>query len=88
MICERIDSVHWRLSFSEPEAGFIINVLAKLGRNYQEDIAGMPPALRSYWQGNLTRSGTANQEDLTDSQEVLAEARAELRSERLALVET
>ena len=88
MTCERIEPDRWRLSFTEPEAVFIIKVLAQLGKQYQEDVAQMPPALRAYWQGNLTRSGTAGKDDLKEAQEVLAEARAELRAERLALVET
>ena len=46
----------------------------------------MPPALRAYWQGTLTH-GAPHTEDLRESQEVLSEARNELRSERLALVE-
>ena len=88
MTCEQIDSGHWRLSFREPETAFLISILARLGKHYQEDVAHMPPALRAYWQGSITRNGVADEEDLKDSQEVLAEARAELRAERLALVET
>jgi hypothetical protein len=87
MTCEQIDAAHWRLSFTEPEAGFLINVLARLGKHYQEDVARMPPALRAYWQGTISRGGIVGKEDLKESQEVLAEARAELRAERLALVE-
>jgi len=85
MTCEQIDPGQWRLSFTGPEAGFLINVLARLGKSYHENVAQMPPALRAYWQGTITRNGGA--EDLTESQEVLAEARAELRTDRLALVE-
>jgi hypothetical protein len=87
MTCEPIDPGHWRLSFTEPEAGFLTNVLARLGKHYQEDVARMPPALRAYWQGTISRGGVANRDDLKESQEVLAEARTELRAERLALVE-
>ena len=87
MICEPIDPGQWRLSFTEPEAGFIIHVLARLGKHYQEDVARMPPVLRAYWQGTITRGGGAGKDDLKEAQEVLAEARAELRAERLALVE-
>jgi len=76
------------LSFTEPEAAFLITVLARLGRQYQEDVAHLPPALRTYWQGTITRGGVAGKDDLKESQEVLAEARTELRAERLALVET
>jgi hypothetical protein len=87
MICEPIAPGQWRLSFSEPEAGFLIHALARLGKHYQENVAQMPSALRAYWQGTITRGGVVGQDDLKESQEVLAEARAELRGERLALVE-
>jgi hypothetical protein len=87
MTCEQIDPGRWRLSVTEPEAGFILNVLARLGKHYQENISRMPPALRAYWQGTISRGGAAGKDDLKESQEVLAEARAELRAERLALVE-
>jgi len=87
MTSEQIELGQWRLSFSEPEADFVINTLARMGKHYQEDIAQMSPALRAYWQGTLTRSA-AGTEDLRESQEVLSEARNELRSERLELVET
>ena len=87
MTCEQIDSGHWRLSFPEPEAVFIINVLARLGRHYHEDVSQLPPALRAYWQGTLSSGKSSNADDLKEAQEVLSEARAELRSERLALVE-
>ena len=87
MTCEQIEPGRWRLSFTGPEAGFLIHVLARLGKQYQENVARMPPALRAYWQGTITRGGVAGKDDLKESQEVLAEARAELRAERLALVE-
>jgi hypothetical protein len=87
MNCEPISADLWRLSFTAPEAEFLINVLARLGKNYQEDVARMPAALRAYWQGTITRGKIADKEDLKESQEVLAEARVELRAERLALVE-
>jgi len=87
MTCEQIDPGQWRLSFTEPEAGFLVNVLARLGRSYQENIAQMPPALRAYWQGTITRGEVTDKNDLKEAQEVLSEARAELRTERLALVE-
>ena len=88
MTCNRLDSENWRLSFPEAEAVFIIHVLARLGRDYQADLAKLPPALRAYWEGSLTRGEVADPAALKESQEVLAEARAELRSERLALVES
>jgi hypothetical protein len=84
MTSKQIVPGQWRLSFTEPEAVFLINVLARLGKHYQEDVARMPPALRAYWQGTISRGEV---EDMQESQEVLAEARAELRAERLALVE-
>jgi hypothetical protein len=62
-------------------------VLAWLGRHYQEDVEQMPPALRAYWQGTITRGKIAD-EAMKESQDVLSEARSELRSERLDLVET
>ena len=87
MTCEPIEPGRWRLSFTGPEAGFLIHILARLGKQYQEDVARMPPALRAYWQGTISRGGVAGKDDLKEAQEVLAEARAELRAERLALVE-
>jgi hypothetical protein len=88
MTCKQIDLDRWQLSFSEPEAIFIINVLAWLGRHYREDVSQMPPALRAYWQGSITRGDNGEKEELKQSQEVLSEARDELRSDRLNLVET
>ncbi|MCE0521778.1 MAG: hypothetical protein LV480_02585 [Methylacidiphilales bacterium] len=88
MTSEQIAPGQWRLSFTEPEAGFLINVLVRLGRHYQEDIAHMPPTLRAYWQGPISRGGSSGTDDLEESQEVLAEARAELRAERQALAES
>lgn len=88
MTCEQIDAGQWRLGFNEPEASFLLNVLARLGKHYQENVAAMPPVLRAYWTGTITRSQVSEKEDLKESQEVLAEARTELRAERLALVET
>jgi hypothetical protein len=87
MTCEPINPDLWRITFSEPEAGFIINVLARLGRHYQEDIGAMPPSLRAYWRGAITPQGTTGPEDLKESQEELAEARTELRADRLAMVD-
>ncbi len=88
MTSEQIDTDHWRLRFSEPEALFIINILAWLGRHYREDVTQMPNALRSYWQGRISQTEPTEDNGMKESQEVLAEARAELRSERLDLVET
>ncbi len=87
MTCDQLDSENWRLSFPEHEAGFIINVLARLGRQYQADPERMSPALRAYWDGSITKGEEGTKAELKDSQEVLSEARAELRSQRLGLVE-
>ena len=88
MTSEALGPDLWRLTLSEPEAEFIINVLARLGRQYQDDISRMPPALRAYWLGPISRHGAEGRaEELADSQEMLGEARLELRAERLALVE-
>ncbi len=87
MICEPIAPDQWRISFTEPEAEFLIHVLARLGKYYEGDVAQLPPVLRTYWQGTISRRGVAGKEDLQESQEVLSEARVELRAERLALVE-
>jgi hypothetical protein len=87
MTCEQIDSEHWRLSFSEPEAGFIVNVLARLARHYEEDLTQMPPALRAYWQGALCPGKSPRSEEEKEAEEILSESRRELRSERLALAE-
>jgi len=87
MTCQPIDAEHWRLAFEEPEALFIVGVLARLGRSYHDDLSQLPPALRAYWQGEITSGNVSEEDGLKESQEVLSEARAELRSERLALAE-
>lgn len=87
MTCQPINAEQWRLSFPEPESYFIANVMARLARHYQSDISQLPPGQRAYWQGTLTKSSGNTDENLRESQEMLAEARAELRSERLALAE-
>jgi hypothetical protein len=87
MTCEQTAPDQWRLSFSEPEANFLVTVLAQMGKHYQEDTSLLPPMLRAYWTGTISRGRGANRDDLKESQEVLAEARSELRGERLALVE-
>jgi hypothetical protein len=85
--CEQTSPGQWRLSFSEAEASFLVNVLARMGKHYQEDVSLLPPMLRAYWTGTISRGRSANRDDLKESQDVLAEARTELRGERLALVE-
>jgi hypothetical protein len=87
MTCEQIDSEHWRLSFSEPEAGFIVNVLARLARHYEEDLTQMPPALRAYWQSAPCPGKGSRSKEEKEAEEILSESRRELRSERLALAE-
>jgi hypothetical protein len=86
MNCEQIGPDRWRLSFSEAEAAFVINVLARLARHYQEDPAQWTPALRDFWQGAIAHD-EAGAPELDEARELLAESRAELRSERLALTE-
>jgi hypothetical protein len=87
MISEQISPDQWRLSFNEPETEFVLSTLARLGRQYSEDISHMSPALRAYWQGTLTRGGPATQESLVEAKTDLADSRNELRADRLALVE-
>jgi hypothetical protein len=88
MICEQIDSELWRLLFTEHEAAYVIHVLAQLVRHYQEDVSQMPPALRTYWEGSITSGEDPAPAELQEAQEVLSDARAELRSDRIALVES
>lgn len=88
MTCEQIDPELWRLLFAEHEAAFIIHVMAQLGRHYQDDVSKMPPALRAYWEGTIAGGKPSDPAELQEAQEVLSQARAELRSDRLALVET
>lgn len=87
MTCEPLEPGQWRLTFNEPETEFVLGTLARLGRHYQEDMTRMPPALRAYWQGVITRSKAEPTEEVRELQDDLADARTELRAERLALVE-
>jgi hypothetical protein len=87
MTCEPIDAEHWRVSFSELESDFLLATLARMGRHYQEDISRMPPALRAYWQGTITRGEAGSKDELRALQDDLAEARTELRAERIELIE-
>ncbi len=86
MTCEPIDESRWRLTFAEAEATFLINVLARLAKHYREDVNEVSPGLRAFWQNGIS----ANIEDKSsgESREVLADSRAELRSERRALAES
>jgi hypothetical protein len=87
MTCEQFEPGQWRLSFNEPESEFVLNTLARLGKHYQEDITKMPPALRAYWQGTITHSEATPKDEVREMQDDLADARTELRADRLALVE-
>jgi hypothetical protein len=87
MTCAKNESGQWTLTFSEAEADFIINTMARMGAHYQEDVTKMPPSLRAYWQGTLSRGANPDSADLKEAQEVLAESRDELRAERLTFVE-
>ena len=87
MTCDQIDAGHWRLTFTEPETEFVLSTLARLARQYQEDVSKMPPALRAYWQGVITSTPGEPTKEVRELQDDLAEARTELRSERLALIE-
>jgi hypothetical protein len=86
MTCEPIDAARWRLTFAEPEAAFLMNVLARLARHYREDVNEVSPALRAYWQHGI--SADIQDKSSEESREVLAESRADLRSERRALAES
>jgi hypothetical protein len=87
MTCEQFEPGQWRLAFSEPETEFILATLARLGRHYQGDLAKMPPALRHYWQGVISREEGPPSPQVRELQDDLADARTELRAERLGLVE-
>ena len=88
MTCEQIEPGRWGLSFTGPEAEFLIQVLARLGKQYQEDVARMPPALRAYWHGVISSAPGTPTPEIRELQSDLTEARTELRAERLALVES
>jgi hypothetical protein len=85
MTCEPLDNGRWRLTFAEPEAAFLMNVLARLARHYRDDLDGVSPALRDFWStgASIPVANPAGEK----SREVLAESREELRSERSALAE-
>ena len=87
MTSEQIEPGHWRLGFTEPETEFVLSTLARLARQYQEDPSKMPPALRAYWQGTISSKPGEPSTEVRELQDDLAEARTELRSERLALIE-
>ena len=97
MTCKGFKSGRWRLSFSEPEAYFVINVLTQLAGHYRRDVAQLPPPQRAYWlgQGNLPPGtppppppgGETERRELQSADELLADSRLELRSERLNLAE-
>jgi hypothetical protein len=85
MTCEQIDNGRWRLTFAEPEAAFLMNVLARLARHYRDDLDGVSPAMRDFWRTGA--SVPVNDAAGGESRDVLAESREELRSERCALAE-
>jgi len=85
MTSEPIDEGHWRLTFAEPEAAFLMNVLARLAKHYREDLNEVSPGLRAFWQNGT--SVPVGEQPSGESREVLAESRADLRSERRALAE-
>lgn len=85
MTCEQIGD-RFRLGFSEPEALFLAGILSRMAGHYRDDPAGLPPAQRAYWEGHIASDNRAARA-LAGSQELLAEARAELRGERAVLVE-
>ena len=85
MTCEQIDNGRWRLTFAEPEAAFLMNVLARLAVHYREELGGISPVLRDFWSTGASIS--LNNAAGDESREVLAESREELRSERCALAE-
>jgi hypothetical protein len=91
MTCEPLDDGRWRLTFEEPEAAFLMNVLARLARHYREDLGQVSPGLRTFWKTGASVAAAdqaAKGTEAEESREVLAESRAELRSERLALAES
>jgi hypothetical protein len=91
MTCEPLDNNRWRLSFAEPEAAFLMNVLARLARHYREDLAGLSPELRTFWQSGASVRDAAQKAEgaeAGESRDVLAESRADLRSERGELAES
>jgi hypothetical protein len=95
MICKALESDRWRLSFPEPEAYFVVNVLAQLAGHYRHDVAQLPPTQRAYWlgkgslpPGTMTPSGTGPEpRELQSAEEILADTRLDIRSERLVLAE-
>ena len=89
MICKALESDRWRLTFSEPEAYFVVNVLAQLAGHYRQDVAQLPPTQRAYWlgKGSLPADTLPEPRELRSAEELLAESRLDLRSERLDLAE-
>ncbi len=87
MTCTQLDSENWRIRFDEPDAYLVVHILAQLERHYRLAVDDLSPAQQAYWRGNVVRSTEASPEEIEASNELLSEARAELRSERLNLVE-
>ena len=68
-----------------------MNVLARLARHYHEDMAELSPALRTFWQSGASvreAAAKAGSGEAEESRDVLAESRADLRSERCELAES
>jgi hypothetical protein len=91
MICEPLAPGRWRLILGEPEAAFLMNVLARLARHYRDDPADLSPALRAFWQTGASVPESMPKPDggeAGESRDVLAESRPDLRSERRELAES
>ena len=89
MTCEALGENRWRLVFPEPEALFFVNVLARLREHYAQSVADLPPAQRTFWKESHSPelTGPVAEAAAKDEETVLADARAELRSQRLVLAE-
>ena len=91
MFCEPISPSRWRLVLPEPEALLFVSILANLARHYRQNLGELPPAVRAYWKGTVSRELTgplpAETDPKGEPEPVLSEARLELRSERAALAE-
>jgi hypothetical protein len=91
MTCDPLENGNWRVSLAEPEAAFLMNVLARLARHYHEDLGDLSPALRDFWQHGAsvaTPGAKTTGDEAEESREVLAESRAEMRGERRVLAES
>jgi hypothetical protein len=89
MTCETLGDGRWRLAFPEAEALFFVNVLARLREHYAQDLSSLPPSQRTYWKETRSPELTAPvaRDAAKEEENVLGDARAELRSQRLVLAE-